>query len=117
MPVRVVDVFEAIEVHEQQRDRRLRAIRDGESLLRAVVEKETIRQTGERVVHRETTQLLIHLAALAYVAEERAERRTVGGADRRDGQFDREGDAILPQRVEIHPATQDRPLAGLQVVA
>jgi len=95
MTVRIVDVLEAVEVHEEQRDGRFRPLRDRERLLRAVIEEETVREPGERVVEREPAQLLVDLAPLADVAEECAERGSLGGPDRRDGELDGERDAVL----------------------
>jgi hypothetical protein len=47
MTVRVVDLLEAVEIHEQERDSRLRPLRKRERLLGAVVQKQTVGQTGQ----------------------------------------------------------------------
>ena len=49
---RVVDLLEAVEVDQQQRDPRVH-VRGRDALLEALVEARAVRQAGERVVHRE----------------------------------------------------------------
>ena len=50
---RVVDVLEAVEVDEQQRERLPAAARSDDALLEAVVEQHAVGQIGERIARRE----------------------------------------------------------------
>src|SRR6185312_3479681 len=57
MAERVVDPLEAVDVEEQQRDLPLAALRAAQRSGDAVVERVTVRQTGQRVLLREPLEL------------------------------------------------------------
>ena len=72
---RVVDLLEAVEIEQHQREAGAVALRREERLLEAILEEPAVRETGERVVQRELLDLL-HLAAQSRrdATEQREER-------------------------------------------
>src|SRR6185503_4869422 len=64
---RVVDRFEAVQIHEEDRERMLLTPRRGEQHLEALVEEGPVRQLREAVEVREAADLLFDALALADV--------------------------------------------------
>ena len=60
----VVDVLEAVEVEEHDADARLRALAARDRLTQPVEEQQTIREPGERIVHRLVRELFLERLAL-----------------------------------------------------
>ena len=60
----VVDVLEAVEVEEHHADARLRALATRDRLTQPVEEQQTVREPGERVVHRLVREPLLERLAL-----------------------------------------------------
>ena len=54
----VVDLLEAVDVHEQRGDRHVQPPRSGEHLLGAVEDQAPVRQVGQRIVQRAVLQLV-----------------------------------------------------------
>ena len=65
MPERVVDLLEAVEVEQQQRQRRALAVGDARRLVETVVQERAVGQVGQRVVIRQVREALLDAAALA----------------------------------------------------
>ena len=62
MAVRIVDVFEAVDVNEKHGHRTFRSRRQGQSLFQSIGEHRPVRQSRERVVTRLEFQLVGELA-------------------------------------------------------
>ncbi len=83
VPESVVDLLEVVEVHEQHRAATAGAGSQGQGVLEAVKEQPAIGQPGERVVERQTLDLLLQRRALGHVvasAEDGAQRPLRTGA-------------------------------------
>ncbi len=65
MAQRVVDLLEAVQVEQQQRDGCSLAVGDPRRLLEAIVQERPVRQLGQRVVIRQVRQALLDAPALA----------------------------------------------------
>ena len=65
MSERVVDLLEAVQIEQQQRERRALAGGDARRLVEAIVQQRAVRQIGQRVVIRQVRETLLDAAALA----------------------------------------------------
>jgi hypothetical protein len=72
---RIVDVLEAVEVEEQNRDAAAVAARAHDGVAQALAEQRAVGQSGQRVVVREVAQFLLGALAVGDVGEHADEMR------------------------------------------
>ena len=95
---RVVDLLEAIEVEQQQRQRFAVAGRRAQRLGQAVVEQHAIGQAGQGIVHRLVAQPVLLSLGGGDVAHDRDQEPLVLDHGRAQRDLDREGGAVLTAR-------------------
>ena len=99
MAERVVDLLEAVEVEQHQREAGGVALRGQERLLEAIVEEPTVREPGERVVEGELLDLL-HLAAEA--RRNATEQREQGEVQRQEHELQHADDGQQALTAGLH---------------
>ena len=77
---RVVDLLEAVQVEQQQRERAVLAVGDARRLVETIVQERAVRQIGQRVVIRQVGEALFDAPALAPDAGVRAARARPPGS-------------------------------------
>ncbi len=97
MTERVVDLLEAIEVHDQQRDRRAVTPRGKDGLLHTILQDGAVRQPCQRVVHRQMLERHPRMGPLGHVLQDgdRELRLGFAAAHDRDGEQAAEHAPIL----------------------
>ena len=103
MAQRVVDLLEAVQVQEQQRQRRAFTVRDACRLIEAVVQERAVRQVGQRVVIRQMREVLfdapaltadVRLAQLAFDGRDQPCQAALHDVVVRAGPHRRDGDVL-----------------------
>ncbi len=105
---RIVDVLEAVDVEEEDRDLGAVALRERDRLADAIVEQQPVRQAGEDIVLGRMGDLQRHrpggrlcLPARADVADRSSDQNAVGALQRAQHDLDRKFAAILAARRKL----------------
>jgi hypothetical protein len=107
---RIVQLFEAIQVQDQQRPVRAIAFGRQHQLLQPIVQQRPIGEAGQGVVQRMVLELGLHLATVGDVGDGAGEHQwtTVGGRQRRGGDRHPGHAAILADHPDVELAALAR---------
>jgi hypothetical protein len=109
MAERVVDLLEAVEIEQQQRQRIARARRGAQRLRQAVVEQHAVGQAGQRIVHRLMAQPALLQLGERDVAHDSDQQPLVLDHGRAQRQLDRKGRAVPAPCLALEPVAAARP--------